>query len=119
MKRDLNFIRTILTTCADSMEPVDAATFVDAEHPLSLVVYHFQLLKDAGLARVTITPAWDGMKRATVDALTWDGQDFLDAVRSETVWNETRKRIATGAGSVAFTVVKDVASSVAKTMIGL
>lgn len=119
MRRDLDFVRTILKTCAEAEEPVNATTFVDDTHPLPYVIYHFQLLKEAGLVNATITNTCDGAARASIDGLTWEGNDFLDAVQSDKLWTKVKQRIATTVGAVAFTVVKDTAVAVSKTMLGL
>ena len=119
MRRDLDLVRDILKTCADSTGPVDAATFTDDTHPLESIVYHIRIMREAGLIHATVTSTWDGVVRARVDSLTWEGNDFLDSVRSNQLWAKTKQRIASTVGSVAFSVVKDVATSIATTMIGL
>lgn len=40
MRRDLDLVRSILKTGADSNEPVDANTLADERHPLDPIVYH-------------------------------------------------------------------------------
>lgn len=120
MKRDMDLVRTILKTCADATEPVDASVFVDETHSMQLIVYHFKIMSDAGLVESDITGTWNaGIIRASVRALTWDGNDFLDAVRSDSLWSKTKQRIAATVGSASFDVVKAVAVSLATTTLGL
>lgn len=40
MRRDMDLIRGILTTVADSSIPVDAHALADADHPFPQVAYH-------------------------------------------------------------------------------
>ncbi len=120
MKRDMDLVRTILKTCADATEPVDASVFVDETHSMQLIVYHFKIMSDAGLVESDINGTWNGSTiRASVKALTWDGNDFLDAVRSDSLWSKTKQRIAATVGSASFDVVKAVAVSLATTTLGL
>jgi len=50
---------------------------------------------------------------ARADRLTWQGYDFLDAVRSDAVWSKTKSTIAATVGSASLEVVKAVAVSIA------
>lgn len=135
MQRDMDLVRRILMTCADATGPVPASTFTDDEHPLKLVVYHFQIMQEAGLVQLVsydfpdianlaslVGPtAYKIVPKPSTDiiALTWDGQDFLDLVRSDTLWGKVKQRISTTVGSATFDVVKTVAAKIAATMIGL
>jgi len=49
--------------------------------------------------------------------LTWNGHEFLDAVRSDTVWQNTKKTILSKGGSMTFDLVKSVAMELAKVAI--
>lgn len=51
--------------------------------------------------------------------LTWAGHEFLDTIRSDTVWKETKRRIASTVGSVSLSVLTEVAKQVAKGFLGL
>ncbi|OXN01222.1 DUF2513 domain-containing protein [Bifidobacterium vansinderenii] len=120
MRRDLDLVRTILKTCADSPEPVGARVFVDDTHSFDLVAYHVQIMQSAGLIEANIIRTFDGgIVRADILSLTWEGNDFLDAVRSDTIWSKTKQKIATTVGSVAFELVKTVATRFASQALGL
>lgn len=120
MRRDLDLVRTILKTCADSPEPVDAHAFVNDEHPLGLVAYHVHIMEQAGLVEANIVNATGAVPVfVTVGPLTWAGNDFLDAVRSDSIWSKTKQRIASTVGSVSFDVLKAVAVKVATDTLGL
>jgi hypothetical protein len=41
-----------------------------------------------------------------VKALTWEGHEFLDATKNETVWNKTKQLIADKGGSISIEVLK-------------
>ena len=52
-------------------------------------------------------------------ALTWQGHEFLDAVRNDTVWRKTIALIKEKGGSVPFEVVKALAVRFASAPFGL
>ena len=54
-----------------------------------------------------------------IKSLTWEGNDFLDSVESDTVWSKVKARLAENVGSASFDVIKAVAKSVLLTQLGL
>ena len=54
---------------------------------------------------------------ASVGPLTWVGNDFLDAVRSDTIWSHVKRRVATTVGTVSFETLKALAVSEATRML--
>ena len=48
-----------------------------------------------------------------VRALTWDGCDYLDAIRDDGVWAKTKKLVREAVGSTTMAVIKDAACMVA------
>lgn len=120
MRRDFDLVRTILKMCADSLEPVDAHVFVDDAHPFELVAYHVRIMQEAGLVEADIVNAAGRVPvHVTVGPLTWAGNDFLDAVRSDSVWTKTKQRIGTTVGSASFDVLKAVAVKITTNVLGL
>ena len=45
--------------------------------------------------------------------LTWEGHELLDAVRSDNVWEKTKKSFRKGGLSMTFDLVKSVATDIA------
>ena len=118
MRRDMDLIRGILLTVGDSDDPVDANVFTDSAHSFELVVYHIDLIRQAGLADTNITRAMGGrIIHATVGPLTWEGNEFLDAVRSDTIWGTVKKRVASTVGATTLDVVKTLAVRIASDML--
>ena len=93
MKRDWDMIRDMLTRLEElpsrdkTLGPADFAPESQA-----LASYHAELLIEAGLVEghlsKTIGP---GTKHFLLRRLTWPGHEFLDSIRSDTVWNKTKK----------------------------
>jgi hypothetical protein len=43
--------------------------------------------------------------------LTWEGHDFLDKIRENTMWNRTKNRIKENALPMTLEVIKTIATS--------
>jgi hypothetical protein len=84
------------------------------------VVEHIRLIIDAGLiegeAHPNATMSNGGL--FIIEGLTWKGHDFLDAARSNTVWNATKGRLAK-AGAWTFGLVLEVLKEETKRQLGL
>ena len=50
-------------------------------------------------------------------ALTWDGCDYLDAVRSPKVWSETKRSVRDAVGETTLSVVRRCAEAIALRMV--
>ncbi len=112
MKRDFELIRKLLIFFEEKessgqvqVPPIDG-------YNAAAIQYHLVLLHDAGLLRC------EPVKSSTSDRvifvipfdLTWDGHEFLDKVRNESVWRRIREVITSKGGSVAFSVINQLAT---------
>lgn len=110
MKRDMNLVRSILIASADSDNPLSAGAFVDNERDIDAVIYHIKIMYDAGLIEASFKKSWEKpIADATVISPTWEGNDFLDAVRNEKVWKKVSLKIAQMAGTATFDIIKSLA----------
>ena len=112
MKRDMDLVRAILiaTEQAEAGQPV---TRLEGYSDIDFA-YNASLMEQAGLIDAAIArAAGAGPVKAHVRSLTWDGHEFLDAVRSDSVWAKTKARIAESVGAASFDVLKAVAVSIA------
>lgn len=82
------------------------------------IAYHCNLLFDAGLIS-TYKPNYvdNGLYAFSVGSLTWEGHDFLDKIREDNVWNNTKKKIKENMLPMTLDVVKSVAASIVSTML--
>lgn len=118
MKRDMDLVRSILMKVADSDRPVTIEELADEEHDRQLVGYHISIMNDAGLIKASLRSADnDPYYFCSVSSLTWEGNDFLDIVRSDTVWEKTKSTISKTVGSTTFEIVKSVAAKISATML--
>ena len=125
MKRNMDLIRRILL--AIEGEPSTQHEFsIEGVDDLELW-YNVDLLVKADLIRgVDVRWAADGAgpyaHSKGLVALTWDGHDFLDAIRSESVWQKANEK-ANASGldiqSLTFEVIKSLCVSTAKQILGV
>ncbi|ATG38555.1 DUF2513 domain-containing protein [Phaeobacter piscinae] len=116
MKRDMDVIRNVL------LELEKLEYLPNGHHDLrgkgtlhiegvdcSEISAHLELLLDAGLYKsVSGNPHWQKFR-----SLTWEGCDFLDSVRDDQIWAETKKGAA-AAGSFTFDLLKALAKGFIK-----
>lgn len=108
MKRDFDLIRTILFRVEEldafqthKPEPLDG-------YPEAVVLEHIELLIEAGLIEANVIRFADNRNgHYSVRRLTWDGHDFLDSIRADTVWAKVRSQLLKPMGGVAFGLLKE------------
>ena len=118
MKRDWDTLRELLaklkgcTMLADRVRPSD---FQRSARPRFHT--YMQFLIEAGLVKGqvvgTIGPE---VKDFFGQRLTWDGHEFLDAIRSDTVSEKTKKIFTEQGVSMTFELVKTVAKETATSL---
>jgi hypothetical protein len=120
MKRDMDLAREILLKIEDKSSPNESLNLEDelAEHSVEEIMYHVKLLAQADLVEATDESSHDGIYWIA-EGLTWKGHEFLDAVRNDTVWNDTKEIVKQKGGSIAFDVLKSLALQVAAKHFGL
>ena len=110
MKRDMGLIREILLQ-------VEARPSVNDWGPVEIdgrsqeeISYHVKMLDDDGLLEAldmrTLGP--DGFKYDPKFLTAW-GHDFLDSIRSPSVWGKVKQQLAVVGGSASLEVVKTIA----------
>lgn len=107
MKRNMDLIRRIAlatTDIADDKVLSELPGVTEAEFAT-----HVQWMHEAGLVFASITPK-DSMRpaqNAVVWRLTWEGCEFADAVRSDTLWEKAKAKVLIPSGSWTFSVLLD------------
>lgn len=119
MKRDLDLVRSILIYVEKAEGEVDAEDLVTDDWPFEIVAYHVRLMAHHGL--VDLSDDVRDMNGETlslaVSGLTWDGQDYLDAIRDPKVWSKVKKTVKEAVGSTTLEVVKQTGALVAMSMV--
>lgn len=117
MKRDMDLVRNILIATEDADKPInsDFATFDG--YDCDQIIYHIQLLAAHGLIDITEAGDMASHDRVYINGLTWDGADYLDAIRDNRVWEKTKRIVKDTVGSTTMSVIKQAAQDVALSML--
>lgn len=120
MKRDMELIRKIMLAaesgeggwCGDTSK-IEGYT----DHQIG---YHRYLICASGLAKGDDTSCTeDTGPNWIIEYLTPTGHDFIESIRSDTVWNKTKDRIASTVGTASLEVFKQLAVKIGKEMLGI
>jgi len=113
MKRDMDLARELLLRIeANDGDPRLLDLGVNGFEP-QVIQEHLHLLKEAGLIEAMESHTRGGDSYYPT-RLTWEGHNFMDAARDETLWKKTRQTISQKFQSVSFDVLKAVLSEIAK-----
>lgn len=125
MKRNWDTIRLILTKVEGKHDSSYALLLQHFEPFDNLdqfeISYHVRLLLEIGLVEGRIDGPVGGGKPATfaILRLTWAGHEFLDSIRSDTVWNKTKETLTTKGLDMTFETIKAVAAAAMTSMLCL
>lgn len=119
MKRDWELVRRILFRAEAAQDhSLSSSDLVDAQHDEPSVAAHLVLLDEAGLIHASVLSAErHGALTGVVERLTWDGHEFLETIRSDTVWSKTMDKIRKHGGAATLEIVKGVATAIVKGML--
>jgi hypothetical protein len=103
MKRNWDTIRTILIAI-EALHTEDSEFYSNSlvEADPEATAYHMLLLLEA---KLIIGDYCDAVR------LTWDGHEFLDAIKNESVWQKLNASARSKGIELSFTVIKDLAQS--------
>lgn len=94
MKRDMDLIKDILLEIEKSKPFESIQNFEIENHEQDEILAHCEMLYERHLIK-EFKPvyAYGGIVSAFVSGLTWEGCDFLETIRNDNVWNNTKKFI--------------------------
>lgn len=118
MKRDMDLVRAILLEV--EKQPDDGGVFDVAVpgHSDAEIYAHVRLLDEAGLIEAIDLSTMDGT-RWKPKRLTWFGHEFLDAYRSETIWNRGKELVLKAGGGLTLEGLKLAIPVLFKNYMGL
>ncbi len=116
MKRDLDLARQILLQTEERASYGKIFLELDfGDVPKQILSERVKLLTEAELIESRVNP-----REATLlpIRLTWQGHEFLNAAKNETIWQKTKKFVQEKGGSLTFDVAKAVLAQVALKQVG-
>lgn len=106
MNRDTELVRKILLHL-ESQDDFRNELKMPEENPIS-VAYHLKIMEQAGLVEQKVHYA-DDKPMWMHASITWDGQEFLKAIKNENVWSKLIKKIKEEGGNLPFAVITKLA----------
>lgn len=103
MKRDMDLIREILreVEACENSYGINSPTIEGYSD--SQIAYHLKLLLDGGLIEAkNVAGEFQQEDEYIGINLTWDGQDFLNAARDDSLWKKAKESVINS--GVSFTV---------------
>lgn len=123
MKRNMDLIRLLLL----DLEAAPGA--LDANHPVKgytqpEVAYHLALLLKGGLAEGATPTFYLGNTTQVPDVvlatrLSFEGHDFIDTLRDDTIWKTVKEKTAKVGSTVALEVFKALGQAAVRHALGL
>lgn len=102
MRRDFDLIRLLLQQIEGVENVDDLSNYSKAQQ-----LYHSCLLIEAGLVHGTIVVDQNGdPASARISRLTWDGHEFLDLTRDNTVWAQAKGLLKESARAATMEILK-------------
>ncbi|QLB18700.1 DUF2513 domain-containing protein [Mannheimia granulomatis] len=117
MKRNWDLIRKILLKLEEKADSTSWLESTDIKgYDAKTVAYHYKLLNNAGLIEaIDISSLEEEDFSAT--SLTWQGHEFLDKIRNDSVWNKVKSTVQSKSLDLSFDVIKTVATKIITAMI--
>lgn len=117
MKRDMELVRKILFAIEEQHEDADIYNLKIDGYTDKEVAYHCKLLHEAGfVSKYSSRFADDELYYFLIGSVTWNGCEFLDKIRADTVWNKTKAVVTEKGLPMVLDVIKDVSSAVIASM---
>jgi hypothetical protein len=117
MKRDMEVIRKVLLAIEEQYVDVAIYNLKVDDLDMKIIAYHCKLLYDAEyISDYKAQFAENEIYAFGVGSLTWEGHEFLDQIRNDTIWDKTKETITKNGLPMVIDVVKDVATSVISEM---
>ena len=122
MKRDMDLVRAILLKLEEDISLHPKTYNFHFDNSKILVPGHNDEAVYSHLLMLIESPYVEGRRamsgEITVKSLTWDGREFLDAIRDVEIWGKTKERAKAVAG-VGLQFVWEIAKAEIKTKLGL
>lgn len=124
MRRNVQLVRRLLIAAEGSSGTLDARSLAGDGCGVDEIAFHVEMMQARGLVTAKVVRSGSGAPvQVDVLGITWEGYDYLDAVRSDDVWRRANAAISKTVGVTTLSVVKEtcqaIASALVKSQLGL
>jgi hypothetical protein len=110
MKRDMDFIRTILLKIEELGNPGLDSIVIESlfqDYSVEQINYHLKLLQQSGL--IDAHPAMGSSNiNWAVYGLTWNGHEFLALAQNNTIWEKAKHVVIEKIGSLGLDILSKI-----------
>ncbi|MDE0174324.1 MAG: DUF2513 domain-containing protein [Defluviicoccus sp.] len=121
MKRNMDLVREILLQI-EATEPGKAIKLDTPGNGEEQTGLHVELMIEHGLIEGKAVPSGDGPAHRIltyrIERMTWEGHDFLDAARKESIWKKAKEKCLEATGGLAFDALKACLVELGKQAVG-
>ena len=119
MKRDLDLVRQLMLQI-EALPAGPAVQYRMSEIEDPVLLAHLELLIEAGLVNGKIARSHGARGDViSVAGLTWQGHEWVEMVRSQSVWNETKSAVLDQGVPLTFELTRAVAAKLLRAKLGL
>lgn len=120
MKRDMDLIRLLMLHLESFPEADLHVTEVEMEgYDTDTVLGHLILMEEAGFIGMNIQHYAAAAPEFIVHRITWAGHEFLEAVRSDSIWAKSTKVITSAGIGLAWPLLQAVLRAKAAEHLGI
>lgn len=112
MKRDMDLVRLILLEIEKQYASTAIYNLDIDGYDMATTAYHCKLLNEAGLISAYKAQYADNdINSFGVGSLTWEGNDYLDKVRDNSIWRKTKDTITQKGLPLVFDTIKTISTA--------
>ena len=119
MKRDLDLLRDILLRIEDAESDLENQAFYDLSDNPRTIGFHIRLLIDAGFISAIDISSKGAPDYFIIQRLTFAGCEYLDSVRSTTIWEQAKQKLSSISGGASLDVITALCTDLAKAQLGI
>ena len=112
----MELVRLIMLEIEKNPDPMAWVDINISGHTDLEISYHIMLLYESGLVDANDLSSNDGMAWKA-KRLTFEGHEFLDEARSDTVWNSAKEKILSATGTLTLEALKFVLPRIVRQML--
>lgn len=121
MRRNMDLVREILIEASKSDKEVRASDIAEKSSKYSLeeIIYNIRIMGEGNLINVYIDEREAGVVDAYVMDITWQGNDFLDSISSNEIWEKIKNNFSDKIINIPFDILISLAKLYLKSNLGL
>lgn len=114
MERDMDLVRKILLAVESNSSPAPIANLRIDGYSFDTVAWHCQLLYNHGFFDCFKANSTGNQRYYTfwVGNLTWEGAEYLDTIRDESLWGKIKILAKEKGLGLTFDIVKEIAHKI-------